>query len=143
MERVTDIAFFNNIREIREYNFGKFYFFDKLVISEIKEGVTFNWVMAERVIEAAYEVYDVDKLPVVYLSNRINRYQIVPKDWLKFYKNRHSLKCYGVVAKNKSTYVNVVLERMFFKNAIRQFTNLEDAIAWAQERILEENNTTI
>ncbi|OQD44186.1 hypothetical protein [Croceivirga radicis] len=143
MERVTDIAFFNNIREIREYNFGKFYFFDKLVISEIKEGVTFNWVMAERVIEAAYEVYDVDKLPVVYLSNRINRYQIVPKDWLKFYKNRHSLKCYGVVAKNKSTYANVVLERMFFKNAIRQFTNLEDAIAWAQERILEENNTTI
>ena len=48
MRSVREIDFFKNIREIREYEFGVFYFFDGLVISEIKEDVVFNWNMAQK-----------------------------------------------------------------------------------------------
>lgn len=127
---VREIDYFKNIREIRECDFGVFYFFDGLVISEIKEGVVFNWYMAKKIIDIAYEIIGKDK-PIAYISNRINDYSVVPTDWLKFYKNRHKLEFYSVVAYNKGGLSSIVLEKMFFKNNIRQFSDLENAIKWS------------
>lgn len=127
---VKEVDFFKNIREIRECDFGVFYFFDGLVISEIKEGVVFNWSMAKKIIDIAYEIIGKDK-PIAYISNRINNYSVVPTDWLKFYKNRHKLEFYSVVAYNKGGLSSIVLEKMFFKNNIRQFSDLENAIKWS------------
>ncbi|WP_067029807.1 hypothetical protein [Allomuricauda sp. CP2A] len=127
---VKEVDFFKNIREIRECDFGVFYFFDGLVISEIKEGVVFNWSMAKKIINIAYEIIGTDK-PIAYISNRINNYSVVPTDWLKFYKNRHKLEFYSVVAYNKGGLSSIVLEKMFFKNNIRQFSDLENAIKWS------------
>ncbi|MER3375900.1 MAG: hypothetical protein RIM83_14775 [Allomuricauda sp.] len=127
---VKEVDFFKNIREIRECDFGVFYFFDGLVISEINEGVVFNWSMAKKIIDIAYEIIGKDK-PIAYISNRINNYSVVPTDWLKFYKNRHKLEFYSVVAYNKGGLSSIVLEKMFFKNNIRQFSDLENAIKWS------------
>ncbi|MCK0161124.1 hypothetical protein [Allomuricauda sp. F6463D] len=134
MQSVKDLAFFKNIREIREYEFGVFYFFDGLVISEMNEGETFDWPSAKKIVNVAYEILSKDK-PIAYISNRINNYSVVPTDWLKFYKHRHQLEFYSVVAYNKSGLASVVLERMFFRSNIRQFSNLEDAIKWSLSKV--------
>ena len=137
---VKEIDFFKNIREIRECDFGVFYFFDGLVISEINEGVVFNWSMAKKIINIAYEVIGKDK-PIAYISNRINDYSVVPTDWLKFYKNRHKLEFYSVVAYDKGGLSSIVLEKMFFRNNIRQFSDLKNAIKWSISKIETRTDT--
>ena len=134
MKRVEHIPFFKNIKEIREYQFGKFYFFDSLVIGELNEGVTFGYDMGKRVIDAAKEVFG-DDMPISYISNRVNNYYVVPTDWAKFYKNRNKLSFYCVVGNTKGSFASLVMERMFFKNSIRQFTDLEKAIAWSLDKV--------
>lgn len=134
---VKEVSYFKNIREIRESDFGIFYFFDGLVISEIKEGVVFNWSMAKKIINIAYEVIGKDK-PIAYISNRIHDYSVIPTDWLKFYKNRHQLEFYSVVAYDKGGLSSIVLEKMFFKDNIRQFSDLESAIKWSISKVEEK-----
>ncbi len=134
MKRVRDIAFFKNIKEIREYQFGTFYFFDGLVISEINEGVTFGWEMGIKAIEGAREVFG-ENLPIAYISNRINKYYVVPADWAKFYSNRNQLSFYSVVGNTRGSFASLVLERVFFRNSIRQFSDLEQAIEWSLQKI--------
>ncbi|WP_420603407.1 hypothetical protein [Flagellimonas sp.] len=137
VQSVKDIAFFRNIKEIRECEFGIFYFFDGLVISEIKEGIVVNWAMAEKIISVAYEILGRDE-PIAYISNRINNYSIVAADWLKFYIHRHELELYSVVGYNQSGFASLIMEKMFFRNNIQQFTNLEDAIDWSMARLADK-----
>ena len=139
MQRVRDLTIFKRIKEVREYEFGVFYFFDGLVISEMSEGATFDWDKAEKIISVAYEILGKDK-PVAYISNRIHDYSVVPTDWLKFYKNRHHLEFYSIVAYNKSGLASVILEKMFFRNKIRQFSDLEDAVQWSLAKVSEKMN---
>lgn len=134
MKSVKNIDYFKNIRQVREFDFGIFYYFDGLVISEMKEGVLFRWKMAEKVVEGAHEVLGKD-VPIAYISNRINSYFSVPSDWIKFYKNRNQLRFYAVVGKTRGSFASIILERMFFKNSIRKFTDLEEAIAWSVEKV--------
>lgn len=137
MKRVTDLDFFKNIREIREFEFGIFYYFEGLVISEMKEGVTMNWNMAQKAVAAAHEIFGEDK-PLAYISNRINKYYVVPSDWAKFYKHRHQLSFYSVVGDTKGSFASLVLERMFFQNSIKQFSDLEEAVAWSLAKIKKQ-----
>lgn len=141
MKRVEDIPYFKHIKEIREYQFGKFYFFDGLVISEINDGVEFCWKMASKAVEAALDVFGEDA-PIVYISNRINSYSITPSDWAKLYKNRHQLKAYSVVGNTKGNFASLVMERMFFKNTIKQFTDLEEAIKWGLGQLQKHQDQT-
>ena len=134
MKRVRGIPFFKNIKEIREYQFGTFYFFEGLVISEVNEGVTFGWEMAKRAIDAAKEVFGED-MPIAYISNRVNNYHVVSTDWSKFYSNRNQLSFYSVVGNTKGSFTSLVMERMFFKNSIKQFNDLETAIEWSLSKI--------
>ncbi len=141
MKRVENIPFFKHIKEIREYHFGKFYFFDSLVIGELNEGVTFGWKMGKRVIDAAKEVFG-DDMPIAYISNRINNYYVVPTDWAKFYKYRHQLDFYCVVGNTKGSFASLVMERMFFKNSIKQFSDLQKAITWSLKRIATKKGSS-
>jgi len=141
MKRVKDILFFKNIKEIREYQFGTFYFFNGLVISEVNEGVTFGWEMAERAIYAAQDVFG-ENMPIAYISNRVNNYHVVPTDWVKFYGNRNQLSFYSVVGNTKGSFASLVMERMFFKNSIKQFTDLDKAINWSLSKIEEKKELT-
>ena len=90
MKRVKDLPYFKKIREVREFEFGVFYYFDGLVISEIKEGVVFDWNMAKRAVAAAKEIFG-EETPIAYISNRINSYTVVPTEWLKF--KRTDINC--------------------------------------------------
>ena len=138
MKRVREIEFFKNIREIREYEFGVFYFFDNLVISEINEGVLLGWEMATKAVDAAYEVIGGDNT-IAYISNRVNNYSVVAADWRKFYFNRHQLDFYSVVGQTHGSFASLVMERMFFRNNIKQFSDLEEAIEWSLSKIEEQS----
>ncbi|RNC92211.1 MAG: hypothetical protein ED555_03670 [Allomuricauda sp.] len=138
MKKVKELDFFKNIKEIREYQFGSFYFFEGLVIGELNAGITFGWEMGKKAIDAAKEIFGED-LPIAYISNRINDYYVVPADWGKFFKNRHQLDFYCVVGETKGSFASLVMERVFFKNSIKQFTDLEKAIEWSLKRIAERN----
>ncbi len=137
MKRVRELPFFKNIREVREFDFGIFYYFDVLVISEIKEGVIFDWNMAEKAVIAAQEIFG-ENAPIAYISNRINSYTISPTDWIKFYNNRNRLSFYSVVGHTKGSFASILLERMFFQNSLHQFTDLQQAIDFSLAKI-EEN----
>lgn len=141
MKRVRELPFFKNIREVREFDFGIFYYFDGLVISEIKEGVIFDWNMAEKAVIAAQEIFG-ENAPIAYISNRINSYTVSPTDWIKFYNNRNRLSFYSVVGSTQGSFTSLVLERMFFQNSIHQFTDLQQAIDFSLAKI-EENRATV
>ncbi|MDF4201561.1 hypothetical protein PXD56_01255 [Maribacter sp. SA7] len=131
MKRIRDLELFKQIKEIREFEFGRFYFFkDGIIISEINEGVIFKWENAKRVINASKEIYDGD-LPVVYLSNRINKYYVVSVYWLEFYKNRYNIAHYAVVGSTKGSFLSLFLERLFFGKSIARFQELDQAVEWA------------
>lgn len=134
MKCVKELAFFKNIREVREFEFGTFYFFDGLVISEINQGVFFQWKMAEKVVKAAKQFYG-EHTPIAYISNRVHSYTVVPTDWIKFYNNRHDLAYYCVVGSTKGSLPSTLLEKMFFKGTLQQFEVLDDAISWSLDRL--------
>lgn len=142
MKRVKDLDLFKHIREIREFEFGVFYYFDGLVIGEVKEGVLMTWKMAEKAVKAATEIYGED-MPIAYISNRIHDYSIVASDWIKFYKNRHQLDFYSVVGNTNGSFASVMMERTFFKNSIRQFTDLEEAVKWSLAKIKMRDRSRI
>lgn len=142
MKRVVETSHFKNIREIREYHFGKFYFFNGLVIGELNEGITFNFEMGKRAIDAAKELFGED-LPVAYISNRIHDYYVVPADWGKFFANRHQLLFYSVVGDTKGSFASLVMEKVFFRNTIKKFTDLEKAIDWSLKEIEAHRKTNL
>lgn len=131
MKRIRELELLNQIKEIREFEFGIFYFFKKgVIISEVNEGVLFRWEHAKRVIAAAKEIYGVE-LPIIYLSNRVNRYYVVPLYWLEFYRNRYNIDHYAVVGQTRGSFLSLFLERLFFRKSIIKFNNLDKAVEWA------------
>ena len=113
--------------------FGNFYIFDDYIISEINQGVHFNWELAEIVIEQVYEYYGSRDIKVSYISNRVNSYSLYPQDWLRFYKERHHLEAFAIVAYNKIGLMNVILEKLFSQTRIRKFRDLDEAVSWVKE----------
>lgn len=140
MKRVRELPFFKNIREVREFDFGIFYYFDGLVISEMKEGIVFDWNMAEKAVIAAQEIFG-ENHPIAYISNRINSYTVAPADWIKFFNNRHLLSFYSVVGSTQGSFTSIVLERMFFQNSIHQFTDLQEALEFSLAKIRKNKET--
>ncbi len=108
---------------------GSFYFFEKYIIAEIDEGVHYDWEAAKKMVDKAYEHYG-EEPKVAYITNRVNSYSVDPQDWLKFYKERHHLEAYAIVAYNRIGLMNVVLEKLFSQTRIRKFSHLDDAVEW-------------
>lgn len=111
---------------------GVYYFFKGFIISEVNEGILFNWEMAQDLIELAHNHYGRDA-KISYISNRVNEYSMVPQDWLKFFNRNHKLKRFAIVTYTEIGIVNVMLEKMFFKSTIKRFDNLSEAVHWATD----------
>lgn len=108
---------------------GIFYFFEDFIISEINEGVHFDWEAAQDIIELALNHYGSGS-KISYISNRIYSYSIEAQDWLKFFKSRHTLRSFAVITYSKSGLINVMMEKIFFQSKIKTFENLYDATEW-------------
>jgi hypothetical protein len=112
-----------------EFSFGTFFFLDKIIISELHEGIHFDWDKIEQVISAAAEHYG-DNFKVAFISNRINSYSIEPQLWLDFYKDYQFIVASAIVAYNDFNYKNASLEKHFSKNSIKRCESLKVAIEW-------------
>lgn len=134
MKRVKENDIFQSIQEIREFEFGVFYFFNRgIIISEMNDGVLFKWKDAIKIVHAAEEIYGLE-IPIIYIANRINNYYVVPSNWLMFYRNRHKMAHYAVVGQTTGSLASIILEKLFFKNSIIQFKNLNQAVLWALDK---------
>lgn len=115
--------------------YGDFYVFEHFVVSEIYEGVHFDWNKASHVIENVHSYFD-KALPTnySYISNRVNSYSVTPQDWLKFYQERHTVNKVAIVAYNEKGILSIALEKMFTKANYKTFKTLQEAMHWMQFR---------
>ena len=137
--RLSDSKYIDQVIEIIDYDFGIYYFLDDIIVSEMHEGITFNWACAEKVIADAKRILGEDCHPH-YISNRIHQYYTVSHDWLKFFNNRYFLKSFSVITSHPSGMMNLIFERMFYRRKIFQFSSLHEAFQHIKELQQEKTN---
>lgn len=116
------------------FPYGDFYFLDNVIVSEIYEGVIFDYEKAKPVIEAALHFYGEDA-KIGYISNRINTYSIAPQDWLKFYSERYTISAMALVAYTPMGLTNILLEKIFIRSKVKRFSSLDYAVHWMQAQL--------
>lgn len=137
MQSISQTPYYINVIKEFNYDFADVFIFDDFVISEIKEGVTFTWENhAKKIVEDVTSFTKCNGSTIIYLSHRIHSYSVMPIDWLNFYRNQFKLKGYGVIGYNSLSFVNTVIENLFFKKRIRRFSDLESAMQWATSKAL-------
>ncbi|GAA4277800.1 hypothetical protein [Aquimarina mytili] len=128
-----------NRKPVKEYtlDIGVFYFYQNFVIGEIKEGLNLNF-------ESGKELFNLTKthykniIPFVYISNRVHSYSFIPTGHYKSSKLFPNLKGYAIVVYDNINLKIAELEQTFMSWPNQIFTNLDDAIDWAEELIERE-----
>lgn len=139
MISVKESIFYDKVLKEFNYDFGDIFVFDGFIISEMREGVTVTWDQhMNRMSEDIAQFSGSNGEDFIYISHRINSYSIMPSDWLKFFKQSYTLKGYGVVGYTQGSFLNIVIENLFFSKKIKRFSNLETAIQWATDKVLAE-----
>lgn len=134
--RIIESNLAEYIEDVHISEYGTFYFFKDFIISEIKQGVVYNWDAAQDAIQAAMEHYG-ENPSVCYISNRVNQYSVNAIDWYKFFKAEKTLNGYAIVSYSEKGWVNALIEKLFFSSKIERFNKLEEAIHWAKEVNME------
>jgi hypothetical protein len=129
--KVEDSNLVDEIEEIYILESGTFYFCSQFVISEINEGINFDWKLAQEVIDLVYNHYGAE-VEISYISNRVNSYSLVPQDWLKFFEARHTILSFCIVTYTKAGLMNIMLEKLFFKSKMKKFEKLYEATDWVK-----------
>lgn len=114
-----------------EFPFGQFYLLEKAVISELNEGVHFDWDKILKVVEALLKHYGMD-IKIGYISNRIYSYSIQPEFWIDFQREFDFIVATAVVSYTDYAYMTASLEKHFSKNSIKRCETLEEAIVWVE-----------
>lgn len=140
--KVTDTNLKDFIVDTHVYDHGVYYFFKDFIISEVNEGVDYNWEVAQKVIKLATNYYG-KSIPVCLISNRVNQYSINPLGWHNFFKSGRKLNGMAVVSYTANSRANVAVEKLFFNSKLERFNNLFEAINWVKQVNLELQNIAI
>ncbi len=133
MESIKNTPLYQEAIQELNYSYGNFYLFENFVVGEINKDVVFSWKdHAKAVVEEISDLYDQNGEDLVYISNRIHPYSVIPSDWLNFFKHSYSLKGYGIVSYTPKGILNSLLEKLFLRGKLRSFDNLTEAISWAK-----------
>ena len=116
----------------KEFPFGNFYLCETFYISEIYEGVHFNWDCAHQLADLLEEYYGKDAR-IGWISNRLNSYSIEPQSWVKFHENYNFLFAGAIVTYDDVNYINATIEKKFSKLKIKRSISLEQAILWIND----------
>ncbi len=134
MRPLRETDYYKEAFQELNYPFGTFYLFESFVVAEIKKDVVFSWkAHAKPLVEELTNLYEQKGHDIVYISNRINPYSVVPSDWIHFFRHSYGLKGYAVVDSKPVGKRNSILEKIFMRSHMKTFTNLENAILWAKE----------
>lgn len=138
MISVKNTDLYNEVLKELNYPFADVYVFKDYVISEIKEGLVFNWEdHGSVVIKDVTSFLNTDGGNLVYISNRIHSYSVMPQDWVKFFKNSYNLKGYYVISDRRTSMIGFMIENLFFKNKIKRFSSIYEAINWLENGVNE------
>lgn len=113
-----------------EYPFGNFYLCEKFFISELSEGVHFNWDKIQIVMEDIIKHYGIN-VRLAYISNRFNSYSINPQSWKQVLDKYDVIIASSIVAYNSFTFYNASLEKTFSDKSIKRCLSLKEAIEWS------------
>lgn len=116
------------------YSFGTIYVFEGFLVSEINEGITVSWEHhGKHIVNDVFAFLGTNGNDLVYISNRVNQYSVIPSDWLKFKNNNYFLKDYCIVSQTKMGKLSWLVENLFLSNKIKRFNCIYRAINWAQK----------
>lgn len=122
--------YFNLLKHSKiEFSFGNFYLFDKFIISEINEGIHFDWDKIQQVIAALIDYYG-SNLKIGYISNRVNPYSIEPQLWIRFQRDYGFIVASAMVSYTELNYINASIEKRFSEMSIKRCGSLDEAINW-------------
>ncbi len=134
MKSVKKTLFYKEALHEINFSFGTYFLYDHFVIGEVKEDIIFNWDdHGKKLVENIADLYDHDGRDLVFISNRIYNYSVVPSDWIKFFKQRYRLKGYAIVSYSKTGFLNALLEKFFISTKFKRFDSLAKAVEWARE----------
>lgn len=138
MTSVKQTNLYSEVIKELNYPFADIFIFDGYVISEIAQGVNLSWNNhAKHIVEDVSCYLGTDGRDIIYISNRINSYAVMAVDWLKFFKSNYYLKGYYVVSSGPTGRINLMVENLFFKNKIKSFSSLYEAVNWAKKGSVE------
>jgi hypothetical protein len=109
--------------------FGNFYLLENFFISELNEGVHFDWEMIKSVMDEVVMFYGFDA-QIGYISNRTHSYSTNPQTWDGIYKEYGLIIAGAIVTYNAMAFMNATLEKQFYKKSIKRCLSLEEAIEW-------------
>ncbi len=112
-----------------EFPFGNFYLCNHFFISELNEGVHFDWEKVNLVMLNILDFYGND-IKLGYISNRTNSYSMEPSSWQKVDKKYGVIVASAIIYYNEYTYKNAAIEKMFSQRSIKRCINLDEAIYW-------------
>lgn len=109
--------------------FGTFHFYKNFVVSEVKDGISFNVEMVDTILELVNNHYG-PKQTVGYISHRIHSYKVDKKVWIKMLKEGSRFSSYATVYVDKETLLNRIFK--FKKKNIERgkFNCILDAASW-------------
>ncbi len=95
-------------------NLGQLYFFNNIVISEIKEGIHVTFENSQELIEAIKDYFGSSR-PFGMVSNMINSYSVNLTDSEKFKEELKNLSAYAMVTYNAAGKLNAEIASNFCK----------------------------
>ena len=120
------------IKETLTYDFCTITIYSHYLVVVMNEGVNVT-PKHNNVLVQIYETYYKEK-PFVYITHRVNSYSVDPKIYFDTAQIK-TLKGFAVVSGNYQAKINAQIEKMFFNKPFEIFSNLEDALAWADELV--------
>ena len=121
-------------RKILELEFTVLEFHRDFVMSKPREGEILEGKQVAELIEVCSDFYDGEAF--IYLSYRVNDYNVNPTIYMNLDEVKN-LAGIGVVSQKASSLKMASFEKNFCKLPFEIFTDLDDALDWAQ-KVLEE-----
>ena len=137
--KFKDSKYYNLKHYQIERPFGNFYLLENFFVSELNEGVHFDWEMIKSVMDEVVLFYGSDA-KIGYISNRTNSYSTNPQTWDGIYKKYGLIIAGAIVTYNAMAFMNATLEKQFFKKSIKRCLSLEEAIEWISNLKELKNN---
>jgi len=123
------------LETILKLKFCTLKFYNNYVISVINEGEHVDNKINKKLIDIINAHY---KTPYVYITHRVHSYSVDPH----IYSTTTSVKNlvgFAVVSNDYISKNNAKIERLFFGKPFEVFTELNDAIIWAEDLVKNES----
>lgn len=120
----------DGVKEIHHLDFGNVFFLDRTIVTELKEGITYDWEKGKQIINLAEKFYG-KNFYVNYMANRIHDYSVKAQDWTRFFEENRHLRSFSIVTHGHTGITNIAIERLFYKEGkIMHFTDLKLALQY-------------